>query len=57
MKIKLRKAERDDAEVWELDTVLQEVGNCHLYEKLGYRRTGREEIINEKMTIIFYEKR
>lgn len=46
-----------DAKVWELDTILQEVGNCHLYEKLGYRRTGREEIINEKMTIIFYEKR
>ncbi|WP_432650373.1 GNAT family N-acetyltransferase [Huintestinicola sp.] len=22
---------------WELDTILQEKGNCHLYEKLGYR--------------------
>lgn len=45
-----------DSKVWELDTILQEAGNCHLYEKLGYIRTGKEEIINNKMTIIFYEK-
>ena len=25
---------------WELNTILQEKGNCHLYEKMGYRRTG-----------------
>ncbi len=41
---------------WELDTILQEPKNCHLYEKMGYRRTGKTEIINERLTLIFYEK-
>lgn len=41
---------------WELDTILQEAANCHLYEKMGYHKTGKTEIINEKMTIIHYEK-
>ena len=40
---------------WKLDTILQEKGNCHLYEKCGFVRVGGEEIINDKMTIIFYE--
>lgn len=42
---------------WELDTILQEQKNCHLYEKMGYRRTGKTEVINEKLTLTFYEKR
>lgn len=41
---------------WMLDTVLQEKGNCHLYEKMGYRQTGKTEVINERMTLVFYEK-
>lgn len=41
---------------WELDTILQEDGNCHLYEKMGYERTGKIKIINEKMTLVLYEK-
>ena len=41
---------------WALDTILQEAGNCYLYEKMGYCRTGVQEIINERMTIIGYEK-
>lgn len=45
-----------DVERWLLDTILQEKGNCHLYEKLGYKRTGKNEKINEKMTLVFYEK-
>ena len=44
------------SENWSLGTILQEAGNCHLYEKMGYRRTGEIEIINERMTIIGYEK-
>ena len=24
---------------WELDTILQEKGNCYLYEKMGYHQT------------------
>ena len=41
---------------WCLDTILQEEGNLHLYEKMGYHRTGRTEHINEKMDIVFFEK-
>lgn len=41
---------------WELDTILQEKGNCHLYEKMGYRKTGKMEKVNERMTLVFYRK-
>lgn len=41
---------------WSLDTILQEEGNCYLYEKMGYHRTGKIEHINDKMDIVFYEK-
>lgn len=41
---------------WQLDTILQEAGNCYLYEKLGYRKTGETKVINDKMTLVFYEK-
>jgi GNAT superfamily N-acetyltransferase len=46
-----------DAKSWELDTILQEPGNCHLYEKLGYKKTGKTEIVNSRMTLVFYEKK
>ncbi len=41
---------------WKLDTILQEKGNCYLYEKIGYHQTGKTEKINDKMTIVYYEK-
>lgn len=44
------------ADNWELETILQEAGNCFLYEKMGYHKTGKAEIINDKMTIVSYEK-
>lgn len=44
------------ADNWSLDTILQEEGNCRLYEKMGYRRTGDTQVINERMTLVFYEK-
>ena len=44
------------ADYWCLDTILQEKGNCHLYEKMGYHQTGKIEHINERMDIVFYEK-
>ncbi|MOA35325.1 hypothetical protein D3C78_1567680 [compost metagenome] len=46
----------NDARVWELDSILQEQGNCYLYEKLGYQKTGETKHINDKMTIVFYKK-
>lgn len=42
--------------LWELETILQEKGNCHLYEKMGYRQTGQTRVINERMTLVSYEK-
>lgn len=53
----IAEAERlHGAENWSLDTILQEEGNCYLYEKLGYRKTGRTEKINYRLTLVFYEK-
>ncbi|WP_188888642.1 GNAT family N-acetyltransferase [Paenibacillus radicis (ex Gao et al. 2016)] len=45
-----------DARRWELETVLQEAGNCYLYEKMGYKRTEFSQVVNDKMTLIGYEK-
>ncbi|KSU29824.1 hypothetical protein N42HA_02663 [Lactococcus lactis] len=42
---------------WELSTILQEAGNIHFYEKLGYQATGSLTHINEKMDIIGFEKK
>lgn len=41
---------------WRLDTILQEKGNCHLYEKMGYRQTGGTRTVNERMTLVDYVK-
>lgn len=44
-----------EAKTWKLDTILQEKGNCHLYEKCGFKRVGNEHVVNENMTLIDYE--
>ena len=41
---------------WELDTILEEPGNCHFYEKLGYKKTGEYRRVNDRMTLVFYRK-
>jgi len=41
---------------WTLDTIKQELKLCHLYEKMGYKPTGKEEDIQDGMTIIYYAK-
>lgn len=38
---------------WELDTILSEKGNCYLYEKMGFKSTGKTEKVNDKMTLVF----
>lgn len=45
-----------DISRWQLDTILQEKGNCYLYEKLGYKRKECMEPLNDRMTLVFYEK-
>ena len=53
----IREAERIHGDTnWNLGTILQEPKNCYLYEKLGYKSTGETRVINDRMTIIFYEK-
>ena len=41
---------------WCLVTILQEAGNLHLYEKMGYHQTGRIDRINDRMDIVCFEK-
>ncbi len=41
---------------WRLDTILEEKGNCYLYEKMGYHATGKIEKVNDKLTLVYYEK-
>lgn len=41
---------------WRLKTIKQETGNCHLYEKMGFVRTGEDIKVNEKMTLVHYVK-
>lgn len=44
------------ASKWMLQTILEEPGNCFLYEKLEYRKTGETTKISENLTIVSYEK-
>ena len=44
------------ADNWSLDTIITEQSNCYLYEKMGYHRTRKTKKINEKLTLVFYEK-
>ena len=44
------------AKYWELDTIKQETKQCYLYEKMGYKAAGKEEDIQEGMTIVNYTK-
>ena len=41
---------------WCLETILQEAGILHLYEKMGYHQTGRIDRINDRMDIVCFEK-
>ncbi len=45
-----------DCKLWTLDTLLQEKGNCHLYDKLGYKRVGEPKKINDSLTLVDYKK-
>ena len=45
-----------EAETWSLDSILQEQGSCHVYEKLGFIATGDVKNINDTMTLVEYER-
>ncbi len=42
---------------WILDTIKEEPANCHLYEKCGFVRYGEEKVVNDRMTIVDYERK
>lgn len=46
-----------NADEWQLDTIKEESKLCYLYEKCGYIPTGKEEIIKDGMTIVYYSKK
>ncbi len=41
---------------WQLDTIKEETKLCHLYEKMGYIPTGKEKMIQDGMTLVYYAK-
>ena len=54
--IRQAEAEYPESILWELETILQEPKIRHLYEKMGYRRTGKTERIRDGMDLVYYEK-
>ena len=54
--IRQAEAEYPESILWELETILQEPKLRHLYEKMGYRRTGKTERIRDGMDLVYYEK-
>ena len=46
-----------EVSIWRLETIMQEPANCHLYEKCGFVRSGRQTFVNKDMTLIEYERK
>ena len=45
------------AESWELDCPEDLPSNRHCYEKAGFEQIGEKEIINDKLTLVYYFKK
>jgi GNAT superfamily N-acetyltransferase len=41
---------------WELATIMEEEGNCYLYEKMGFTKTGVIKKLNDRTTLVWYIK-
>jgi len=46
-----------DAKKWTLDFPADQIANKKCYEKSGYVDTGKQVIINDRLTLAIYEKR
>lgn len=47
---------RYGAGIWRLAAIRQETATRRFYERCGFRATGKELPVNERMTLMFYEK-
>ena len=47
----------DKTHVWKLATIKEEGRNCHVYEKLGFKRFGEATRVNDLMTLVNYERK
>jgi len=54
--LQLVEAAYPDATTWELRTIREETRNCYFYEKMGYRLTGVSQPLNERATLVSYQK-
>ncbi len=54
--IKLAEGLFPDSKTWCLETLEDMPYNRHVYEKAGYQFTGETERINEKLTLVYYQK-
>jgi len=45
-----------DAKKWFLETIEDMPGNRHVYEKCGYVFNQKTEKVNDKLTLVYYEK-
>lgn len=46
-----------DINLWRIETIKEETKLCSFYYNLGFRPTGRQEVLHKNMTIVYYEKR
>lgn len=55
----LKKVEQiyNNAKYWALDCPEDLMINRHCYEKAGYHLTGVKEIVNNKLSLVYYEKK
>ena len=54
--LSLLLANYPQAGLWRLSTIKQEGGNCHLYEKCGFSVCGPDKAVNERLTLVFYQR-
>ncbi|WP_214854698.1 GNAT family N-acetyltransferase [Exiguobacterium sp. s166] len=52
----LAEARYPQAKTWELSSLFEETKTCQLYEKMGYVETGIRKPLNDRATLIHYQK-
>ena len=52
----LAEARYPQPKTWELSSLFEETKTCQLYEKMGYVETGVRKPLNDKATLIHYQK-